>query len=85
MYLSLMAVVIINILVRHQQSTGTRRKVKRLVLLLLGELVSCVAHKRSRTRMLGSGVDYELLGVYLGRLECTFCLIRGDGKKSVSD
>ena len=43
-------VVTINILVRPLQSRDTLHKVKRLVSLLLGELVCCVVLKRSRTR-----------------------------------
>jgi hypothetical protein len=43
-------VVTINTSVRRQQSQDTPHKVKRRVLLLLGELVCCVVPRRSRTR-----------------------------------
>ena len=48
-------VVTINILVRPLQSRDTLHKVKRLVSLLLGELVCCVVLKRSRIRWLDIG------------------------------
>jgi len=46
-------VVTINILVRLRQSRDTPYRVKRLVSLLLGELVCCVVPKRSRTKCVG--------------------------------
>jgi hypothetical protein len=44
-------VVTINILVKLLRSRDTLHKVKRLVSLLLGELVCCVVLKRSRIRL----------------------------------
>ncbi len=54
-------VVTINISVRRLRSRDMLRKVKRLVSLLLGELVCCVVPKRSRTRWL----DYGNFSLYL--------------------
>ena len=51
-------VVTINILVRHLLSRDMLHKVKRLVSLLLGELVCCVVLKRSRIRWLDVGVSH---------------------------
>lgn len=48
--LTMYRVVTINILVRPQQSQDTPHKVKRRVLLLLGELVCYVVLRRSRTK-----------------------------------
>jgi hypothetical protein len=49
-------VVTINILVRHLPSQDMLHRVKRRVLLLLGELVCYVVHKRPRIRWLVDGV-----------------------------
>jgi hypothetical protein len=54
--LTMTRVVTINILVRRLQSQDTLRKVKRRVLLLLGELVCFVVLRRSRIRFLVDGV-----------------------------
>ena len=55
-------VVTINILVRLLRSRDMLHRVKRLVLLLLGELVCCVVLKRSRTRLLDIG-DSHCIGI----------------------
>jgi hypothetical protein len=66
-------VVTINILVRRLRSQDMPHKVKKLVSLLLGELVCCVVLKRSRTRGFDDRVShcfgYAGFGIYvpLGR------------------
>jgi hypothetical protein len=54
--LTITRVVTINILVRRLLSQDTLHKVKRQVLLLHGELVCYVVHKRPRIRLLVGGV-----------------------------
>ncbi len=54
-YLTRNRVVTINISVRRLRSRDMLHKVKRLVSLLLGELVCCVVPKRSRTRWFDHG------------------------------
>ena len=59
-------VVIINISVRPLRSRDTLHKVKRLVSLLLGELVCCVVLRRSRTKWVeGLFIASDMLAMHL--------------------
>jgi hypothetical protein len=70
--------VTINISVRRLRSRDMLRKVKRLVSLLLGELVYCVVLRRSRTRWLDRGGEGGGF-IVLGLLASHSCAFRKDG------
>lgn len=69
---SLTVVEIISISERLQPSRVSHQRVKRRVLLQLGELACCVAHKKPRTDCL-SDMFFDDMGLLCGVVSQEFC------------